>query len=523
MRKHGFDSRQGRMSVDYLNLARAQDLKNPKERALYRFFEIIPGFLSLGTLGLVFILSWLTPVVIAIFIIVFDLYWLFRITYLAIHQIACYRKMKENLKVDWLAKLKKFKNWQDIYHLVILPFYKEEIGIVRATLQSLVDAEYPKEKMIVVLTAEERGGEETQKTAKQIEKEFGESFFRFLRTTHPQNLPGEIPGKGSNEAWAVNQARELIINKLSIPPENVIVSGFDVDTRPFPKYFSCLTWHYLTGESPLRSSYQPIPVYNNNIWDVPAFSRVIATSGTFWQMMQQERPEQLVTYSTHSMPLKLFEEVEYPVNLMSVNDDSHIFWKAYLHYDGDYKVIPLHYPVSMDAVTGKNLLKTAANQYKQQRRWAFGCSEIPYVLYGFFKNKKILLKEKLRHSFILFDGFWSWATTALLIFFLGWLPLMLGGERFNITLLSYNLPRLTGQIMTAAMIGMVTSAIISMLLLPPKPPRYSKWKNPLMVLQWILLPITLIIFGNFPALDAQVRLLLGKYFATFWVTEKARK
>ncbi len=510
------------MSKDYINLSRAQDLKNPKERIIYRFFEALPVTLSLGTLGFVFLLSWLAPAVIAIFIIAFDLYWLLRISYLACHQIVSYKQMEKNLITDWTAKLNQLpaRKWQDIYHLIILPMYKEGIEIVKPTAQSLVEADYPKDKMIVVLATEERAGEVAQKVAKEIKKEFASKFPHFLVTTHPQDIIGEVAGKGSNEAWAVKKTKEEIIDKLTIPYENIIVSGFDIDTRPEPQYFSCLTWHYLTAENPLRSSYQPVPVYNNNIWDAPAFSRVISSSGTFWQMMQQERQEQLVTYSAHSMPYKIFEELDYPRNIVA--DDSHIFWKAYFRYDGDYRVVPLHYPVSMDAVMAKNLFRTALNQYRQQRRWAWGCVEIPYLLYGFLKNKKIPLWNKIRHSLIVIEGFWSWATAALLIFFLGWLPLMLGGESFNITLLSYNLPKITSYIMTVAMIGMVISAIVSMLLLPPRPPDYSRWKNLSMVLQWLLLPVTLIIFGTFPALDAQIRLLAGKHLG-FWVTEKVRK
>ena len=522
MRKHGFDSRQGRM--DYLNLSRAQDLKDKKEKILYRFFEILPGLFSWTTLAGVFILSWLAPIAVAIFIIIFDLYWLLKVIYLSFHQIASFRQMKKNLKINWLEKLKT-KNWQDIYHLIILAMYKEGVEVVRPSIQSLVDSEYPKGKMIVVLAIEERAGSEIQEVAKKIQAEFEKRFFQFLVTRHPQGISGEVVGRGSNLAWAVGQAKELI-DKLAILQENIIVSGFDIDTRPHPQYFACLTYHYLTAKNPLKSSYQPIPVYNNNIWQAPAFSRVIATSGTFWQMMQQARPEQLVSYSSHSMPLKIFEEVSYPSNLVS--DDSRIFWKSYLAFDGDYRVVPLYYPVSMDAVLAKNFFRTVINQYKQQRRWAWGVENIPYLLYGFLRNKKISLFEKFRHFFIIFEGFWSWATAALLIFLLGWLPLVLGGERFNITLLSYNLPKLTSTLMTLAMIGMLVSGIISFLLLPPRPKNLgegwvsSKLKNLSMIFQWFLLPITLIFFGAFPALDSQTRLMLGKPLS-FWVTEKIRK
>ncbi|MFH1462404.1 MAG: glycosyltransferase family 2 protein [bacterium] len=516
------------MEKDYLTISRAGDLQTSKERIVYKLFEALPAFLSLGSLGLAFALSWLAPVAVAVFIIAFDIFWLLRISYLSFHQLSSYRQMKKNLKIDWLAKLKTInpkphtlnvKSWQDVYHLIILPMYKEGIEIVRPTLQSLIDSEYPKEKMIVVLALEERGGEAAQKVSREIEREFGKRFFRFLATVHPKDISGEMAGKGSNVFWAIKKAKELIV-ELGINSENIIVSNFDIDTRPYSQYFAVLTWHYLTVKKPLRSSYQPIPIYNNNIWQASSFSRVIATSGTFWQMMQQERPEQLVTYSSHSLPLKVLEEVSYPANMVS--DDSRIFWKAYLKYDGDYRVIPLHYPVSMDAVMAKNLGRTIINQYKQQRRWAFGCENIPYLLFGFLKNKKIGLGEKLRQTFVILDGFWSWAVSALLIFFLGWLPLFAGGQEFNYSLLSYNLPKLTSNLMSLAMVGMIVSSITSFLLLPPRPKQYGCRKNLSVLFQWLLLPFTLIVFGSFPCLEAQIRLFSGKYLG-FWVTEKVLK
>jgi hypothetical protein len=76
--------------------------------------------------------------------------------------------------------------------------------------------------------------------------------------------------------------------------------------------------------------------------------------------------------------------------------------------------------------------------------------------------------------------------------------------------------------MTFSMAGMLVSAILSALLLPPLPKGASKFKKLPILIQWIFLPVTLIIFGSFPALDAQIRLMLGRYMG-FWVTEKIRK
>jgi len=67
-----------------------------------------------------------------------------------------------------------------------------------------------------------------------------------------------------------------------------------------------------------------VPVFNNNIWQAPCISRVVATSGTFWQMIQQQRPERLSTFSSQSLSFKTLVEVDFwPVNMVS--EDSRIF------------------------------------------------------------------------------------------------------------------------------------------------------------------------------------------------------
>jgi len=508
----------------YLKLGKATDLKSPKERWLYRAFEILPGALAWLTLLSIIFLSWLKPIWIALFIIGFDVYWLLKTIYFSFHLRAGYNQMKKQMAIDWLEKLKSLTNqdWQKIHHLIILPMYQESLTVIKSTLQAIVNSTYPKNKMIVVLATEERAGQAAQKTAQTIKKEFGQYFYKFLITVHPQDIVGELAGKGANSTWAARQVKKEIIDPLKIPYQDIIVSCFDIDTQVYPQYFSCLAYYYLTTEEPTKTSYQPIPIYNNNIWQASCLSRVVASSGTFWQMMQQQRPERLSTFSSQSISFQALFEVDFwPTNMVS--EDSRIFWQNLLFYNGHYRTIPLHYPVSMDANLAPTFFKTALNIYKQQRRWGWGVENIPFLFFGFWKNRKIPWSKKFHWIWIQLEGFWSWATNALLIFLLGWLPLFLGGQKFNVTLLSYNLPRVTRTLMTLAMIGLVGSAIYSTLLLPRWPKEYSLIRVPLkylgVIIQWILLPFTILIFGCLPGLDSQTRLMLGKYMG-FWVTPK---
>lgn len=514
----------------YLNVGRASDLENPGERRIYRFFEILPGFLSWLTLLLVFALSFLAPAVIAVFIIIFDVYWVVKIAYLMLHLRASYNRMRHNTAVDWQEKLEKLspaqytlanlKSWQDIYHLIFLPIYKEDYVIVAATIEAILKSDYPKSKMAVVLCYEERGGEETEKVVKEAIKNYGRYFLEFSAIKHPAGLEGEIPGKGSNSAYAAKIIKETFVDRLGLAYEHIIVSNFDIDTVCPVQYFSNLTYTFLISVNPLRASYQPIPLYINNIWEAPSFARVVAFGTTFWQKIQQERWEAAMTYSSHSMPFKALVDVGFwQKNIVS--EDSRIFAQCLLRYDGDYRIVSLYFPVAMDANVAPTIFQTFKNVYKQQRRWSYGVENIPYLFFGFMKNKAISFSKKLRFGFIVTEGFHSWATNALMLFALGWLPVIVGGSAFNRTVLSFNLPFLTQFLLTISMVGLVTSAVLSLILLPPRPPRYGKFKYFWMLLQWLLFPFTTIIFGSFPALDSQTRLMLGKYMG-FWSTPKAR-
>lgn len=508
----------------YLRAGKASDLTDPRDRRVYRMLEIMPAVLSWGTLIILVLLAWLLPVWASVFIIGFDVYWLAKTIYLSFHLRSSFEKMKKNSHINWLEQLKRLPQWRGVYHLVIFPTYKETIEVIRQTFERLAASNYPLDRFVVVLALEEREGQEAMEKAELIEKEFGGLFYRFLVTVHPKDIPGEIGGKGSNETWAAKIAKSKIIDPLRLKYDKVLVSVFDVDTNVPDDYFGRLTHSFLTCKKPLRSSFQPIPFFTNNIWEAPAFARVVAFSATFWHMIQQERQEKHTTFSSHSMCLKPLVEIGFwQTNIVS--EDSRIFWQCFLFYDGDWRVESLYFPVSMDANVASTLRETLKNIYKQQRRWGWGVENIPYTLFAFWKDrfaKKISLKTKIFWSFYKIEGFHSWATNALIIFLLGWLPLWLGGREFNVSVLSYNLPKITRALMTFSMVGLVSSAALSIFLLPPRPIQYGRKKFVWMILQWLLLPFIIIIFGSFPAFESQTRLMLGKYMG-FWVTPKWRK
>ncbi len=359
--------------------------------------------------------------------------------------------------------------------------------------------------------------------AEKVRARFADKFGRFFITFHPDGLVGELKGKGANQAWCARRVKEEIIEKEKFDEATLLVSVFDVDTVVRPGYFSAVTYKFLTVSDPYRASYQPVPVYHNNIWKAPFFSRVAATSNTFWQMIMQVRQESLVTYSSHSMTWRALKEIGF-WGTKNVSEDSRIFWHCLMHYNGHYRVEPINFEVSMDVTSGENFWTTAKSLYKQQRRWAWGGENIPYLIFNVAKrwrNQDLDKGKIIEHIIIQVYGFHAWATNALIIGVIGWLPMLLGGDRFNSTVLSGNLPYVTQNLMNFAMVGLILSAVVSALLLPKKPAEYKLWKKFFMTLEWVAVPITIIFFGSVPCLEAQIRLMMGKYMG-FWVTPKLR-
>ncbi len=488
-------------------------------RFLYRFLEMVPGLASWFTLIGVVLLSIYLPFIAAYFIIAFAIYWVLKTAFLSYHLRYNWKRLRHHMSLNWNDMVSRFK-YDHLYHAIILPFYKEPVEVIEASLEALSKVNYDKDKLIIVLASEESGGEEAEKVVTEMKEKWSDKFHNLLITKHPQGVPGEMAGKGSNAAYAAEQLRTEVLDAKNIDYKNVLVSIFDIDTVVYPDYFNCLVWHFMTAERPYKSSFQPVPIFNNNMWQAGPLSRVVAMSSTFWEMVQQERPERMATFSSHSVPFTALYEVGYWQKNM-VSEDSRIYWNLMIANNGEYDVVPLSYPVSMDANVGTNLFNTIRNIYKQHRRWTYGVENFVYIVYHFTKNKQIPLRKRISVTLQQAEGYWSLVTNPIMLFILGWAPIFLGGRVFHETVLSYNLPIVVRNLLIFAMFGLVISSIISLSLVPKRPKHKSRFAYVVMALQWFLIPVTMIVFSAIPGLDAQTRLMFGKYMG-FWVTPKNR-
>jgi hypothetical protein len=237
-------------------------------------------------------------------------------------------------------------------------------------------------------------------------------------------------------------------------------------------------------------------------------------------MIESMRVEKFVTFSSHSMSFKTLVDIGYwPLDMVS--DDSVVYWKAFLFYDGDYRVEPLYITVSMDAAYAKSFLKTIIMQYKQKRRWAWGIENFPFLALGFLDNPRIPLFTKLRRSYHLLESNITWAVWAIIITLISPLPILLGGAFFAQMTIGYNLPLISGMLFNFTLAASFIWIILSRTILPPRPKDVPWIKNVVMVMEWVIVPFIILILGSAPALDAQTRLMAARYMA-FYPTEKMR-
>jgi len=483
--------------------------QRPPDFVARRILDAIPAMLVWITIISTIVLSFICPLWVVYFVIVFDLYWLFRVSYFIPFLLISWWRFRRETKINWQPLAAAASGYDRIRHLVFLPTYKEDVEVIRATLRSLSSTSYPSDRMIVVLAGEERDKERFEASAKVLQAEFSGQFLRLLTTLHPKDLPEEIPGKGSNLNWS-GRATLPLVDEMGLSYDDVIVSSFDVDTVVHPQYFSRLTHLYLTIQNPTRSSFQPVALYNNNLWESPAAVRVAMFGTTFWLLTELSRPEGAMTFSSHSMSLRMLVDVGFWQKDI-VSEDSRIFLQGLIHYHGAYRVTPMYLPVSMDTVMTGNYWQALIALYKQLRRWAWGVENFSFMALAFARDKQMPFRIKFSFLWKQLEGMYTWATAPMLIFLMGRLPFWVAPERFREFAVFQNTPFTLEWLMRFAMVGVFLSAALALTLLPARPAHVPRHRALIVgVLQWLLLPVTFVVFGAFPAIDAQTRLMLGK-------------
>jgi hypothetical protein len=532
-----------------------------RAKGLSRLFEILPAVVSWSTILGMLAVTVVDPVLAALIMVAFVLSWLIRMLHTNIFLVLSYLHLRAERDTDWLERIEKLSDpaaylkelealgrghsfrerlsrrqhhrelaallesgrfpppWRDVHHLVIFPIARENAEIFGPGVESLTRCGFPGERLLVVLAVEESAPAETKKDARSLRRRYAGRFLDLLVVIHPAGLPGEARVKGANATFAARKAAGYLRQK-GVPFENVVVSCFDADTVVSPEYFGCLTYHFLVTPQRTRASYQPIPLYQNNLWEAPGFARVLDVGSSFFQLVEATNPERLVTFSSHSMSFQALVDIGYwPVDMIS--DDSAIYWKAFVKFRGDYRVVPMYTTVSMDVTQAENWRKTVANVYKQKRRWAWGVENVPLVMSAFLLTRGIPLVTRVKQAYKLVQTHLSWTTWPILLAVMSWLPAVFMSREFSTSVVTYSEPRMLSTMFNLAFGGYLTYVLLSQLFLPRTRGPHRILKRIAHVFEWLLIPPISVLFGAIPALDAQTRLMLGKYME-FWVTVKKR-
>ena len=187
-----------------------------RREILYRrIFEIIPGLLTWTTLVTLVVLAIVRPVWAAIFVITFDLYWAIRVVYLTTLLIFAYRRLEKEKKRDWLKECQGLARingleYDNTYHAVLFPVYNEGLDILKSSIEALNNSNYRKDRMIVVLSVEERGGVDPWGSALLLRDRYKRNFCEFLVTQHPDSLTGEVKTKGANATWGAKILKKFL-------------------------------------------------------------------------------------------------------------------------------------------------------------------------------------------------------------------------------------------------------------------------------------------------------------------------
>ncbi|HET6744595.1 MAG TPA: hypothetical protein VFH90_01935 [Candidatus Limnocylindria bacterium] len=544
-------------------------------RLIQRLLEMVPGFVSWAIIVGPIWLSFSYPWLVAYFVLSFDFYWLCRALWFAGAVIVAFRRIRIVLGQDWRVRLASLDDpaarrelllrrltslterprgavgvvatprrsygveraavereladldalerltepppdWREYTHLALIPTYTEPLEKLRETVRALAAAEWPKDYKICAIITRETDTDGIAHVA-ALREEFGANFADFIHILDPLE-PGIVVGKSSAMAWGGRYLYRLLVRERGMDPHRILVTDLDADYRVHPQYFSYLTWVHLTDANRETQLYQPIPYFHNNIWEAPMLVRLFAAILTQLQMWRSVLPEKLQSFGSYSTTLHLVHDVGYWAT-DAIPEDSRFYWKSFFRYGDTFRAVPLFIPIYGDAVRARTYWRSMAGQYLQARRWAWGVTDIPYVIQNAIRHAEISLWSRIWRVLNLFGEHINWAIAPIVITFGATVPLVLN-PAFAQTTLGQNLPLYASTMLSVGLVALAVLIWVEHRIVPPRPREWGPITRFLSYVQWIGLPFVGVFFSNLPALDAQTRLLTGRYLE-YKVTEKA--
>jgi hypothetical protein len=459
--------------------------------------------IGLGTWGLVTLPLWgalVAPLTVAVLMVAFNAYWLVRSALLGGGAVVGFLRLRRAERTDWLALARRQAGFDDLHHLILIPTYNEDEAILAETLEYLARQDFPRERIAVVLAfeARERGAPER---AARLLRRFRPRFAHCWALFHPVR-PGEVPGKSSNLAWAAPRARTLLLRR-AVDPASVVVTVCDADSRLHPKYLSALSRAHLVDPGRADRLYQPALLFHANLDRLLPPLRATNSAYSAWSLARLALRGRLVLQSTYSLPLELCRAVGY-WDPDVIPEDSRLCFKVLQHRGQRAEVCPIYLPVWADAAEGPTPWETVVAHYQQIRRWAWGASDVPFVLSGLLPRAGT--RPRLGPVIGFVEDHLTWPTHWFLIT-LGAhaLPVLapgLGASPEGAALLS-----LSGWLLSACLPFIVVAATVDYVLRGgPHDP--IEWLGELV--GWALMPAIALVLTALPALDAHTRLLLGR-------------
>jgi len=391
--------------------------------------------------------------------------------------------------------------------------------ILAPTIDAITNCNYPKDKILLAVGFEERDDPQKITQTKTYLKKIERKIAAVFTTIHPYGLPGEVAGQGSNKNWMIKHIVPQL-QKMGIETSDVFITTLDADFVIHREFLAGALHKYLSLPQTERDkrTFTGVFLYHNNYWQTPTPMRLMATGTSFWQLAEMVGSDKYMNYSSMSISLTALLDIGLWIP-DKVNDDNGFYWKAYFHFNGDYKVIPHFLPISADAVQDTTLLKTFQNQYLQIKRWAYGVEHIPFIIKQYF-TKEIDFWHKTDRVLFKIWGDLKWGFLAIFVTF-GSLLIPLVNPSFKSSVLSVNLPIVSSWILTVTFFGLFATIFVHEKTVPRRPANWSYFKIIWSYIQWLLIPLILISISSLPAIDAQTSLMFGKKLE-FRVTNKAR-